>query len=74
MSEENKSDICEHEKACWDSIVSSKRLFQCNEGKGCPEFYETLKLKLNTKINHEYGNVSKVDDLATQIHSDLKEI
>lgn len=53
------------EDSCKDSIISSKRLFQMQEGKGVPEFYETLKLKLNTKINYEYSNVVKTDELAT---------
>lgn len=53
-----------YEDQCWDSIVASKKLFQSNQGKANLEFYESLKLKLNTKINHEYKNVIKSDDLA----------
>lgn len=44
------------EDLCWDSVICGRRLFNCQEGKQAPEFYESLKLKLNLKVNHEYSN------------------
>lgn len=62
------------EEQCWDSIVASRKLFNSKSLVGAPEFYESLKLKLNTKISHEYANVAKSEDLAQQVESDLKNL
>ena len=46
--------------ACWDSVVSSKKLFALQPVGPAPEFYETLKLKLNVKVNDEYRVVKNL--------------
>ena len=65
MSEQIEPLFSAVEDNCKDSILSARKLFHTQQGKGVPEFYETLKLKLNTKINYEYSNVAKTDELAT---------
>ncbi|KAM3143817.1 Pleiotropic regulator 1 [Paramecium bursaria] len=63
------------EDLCLDSVLSSRKLFECNEGRPPPEFYESLKLKLNCKVNHEYKAARKQNDqIAAQLHQSAQEI
>ncbi|CAK86058.1 unnamed protein product (macronuclear) [Paramecium tetraurelia] len=74
MIEELKTLYPTLESNCEDLVLSSKKLFQAQQGKGVPEFYETLKLKINTKVNYEYSNVTKSNELADSLHQEFENI
>lgn len=59
--------------ACLDSVVSAKHLFREQYGGPAPEFYESLKLKLALKVNHEYKLISKTKGTTHPINIDFRE-